>query len=139
VFKGCRYIAKFASVSDEHDMDVVEAATLSMARACGIAVPAFDLRSLAGGHALLVAQLGSHTGYQELPILPGQHVASLALVREAALHFGLSESRAAQIIQSIGQAVAALVRLAVASAGGSPALASRMTAYVAQQADRIAA
>jgi serine/threonine-protein kinase HipA len=37
-------------------MDVVEAATLSMARACGIAVPAFELRSLAGGHALLVAR-----------------------------------------------------------------------------------
>ncbi|UUZ78267.1 HipA domain-containing protein [Polaromonas sp. P1(28)-13] len=54
VHEGRRYIAKFASRGDEHDMEVVEAATLGMAVACGITVPPFHLRPLAHGHALLV-------------------------------------------------------------------------------------
>ncbi|MDD2811459.1 type II toxin-antitoxin system HipA family toxin, partial [Rhodoferax sp.] len=234
VHEGRRYIAKFASRGDEFDMEVVEAATLNMALACGITVPAFHLRELAGGHALLlerfdrtgpishehrlhylsasallnvpyessggsyvelaqalrrisakpeqdvtelfrrmvfnlvvgnsddhvknhgvlsqghgmwrlapafdlVAQLNSHTGYQELAILPGQHASSLALVREAAPHFGQSDASAAHIIQSIGQTVTAQAHLAITNAGGSLALASRVTAFLAQQAERMAA
>lgn len=54
VHEGRRHIAKFASRGDEHDMEVVEAATLGMARACGITVPPFLLQPLAAGHALLV-------------------------------------------------------------------------------------
>lgn len=234
VHEGRRYIAKFASRGDEFDLEVVEAATLCMAQACGITVPAFHLRELAGGHALLlerfdrtspinherrfhylsasallnvpydssggsyvelaqalrrisakpeqdvtelfrrmvfnlvvgnsddhvknhgvlsqgqgswrlapafdlVAQLNSHTGYQELAILPGQHASSLALVREAAPHFGQSDASATHIIQSIGQTVVAQAQQAIKNAGGSLALASRVTAFLAQQAGRIAA
>lgn len=234
VHEGHRYIAKFASCADEHDMELVEAATLSLAKACGINVPPFHLRSLAGGHALLVerfdrtgpihnehrlhylsasallnvpyessggsyvelaqalrrlsarpeqdvaelfrrmvfnlvvgnsddhvknhgvlhqgsgawrlapafdlvAQLGSHTGYQELAILPGQHSASLALVHEAAPHFGLSTASAAHIIQRIGQTVVTQAEQAITTSGGTPTLARRVKAFVAQQAERIAA
>lgn len=233
VHEGRRFIAKFASMGDEHDMEVVEAATLGMASACGITVPPFQLRELVGGHALLVArfdragpisdeqrwhylsasallnvpyessdgsyvelaqtlrrisakpeqdvtelfrrmvfnlvagnsddhvknhgvlhqgqgiwrlapafdlvaQLNSHTGYQELAILPGQRASSLALAREAAPHFGLSSASAAHIIQSIGQTVSTQAHLAITSSGGSPALARRVTAFMAQQAERIA-
>lgn len=233
VHAGRRYIAKFASSSDEHDMEVVEAATLSLARACGINTPPFHLRALAGGHALLVerfdrsgpvtaeqrfhylsasalldvpyessggsyvalaqvlrrisakpeqdvtelfrrmvfnlvvgnsddhvknhgmlhqgqglwrlapafdlvAQMSSHTGYQELAILQGQHASSLALALEAAPHFGLSMVRAQNTIQNIQQTVATQVQLAVNTSGGSPALVKRVMAFVAQQAERIA-
>lgn len=233
VHDGRRYIAKFASRGDEHDMEVVEAATLSMAMACDITVPPFHLRGLAGGHALLVerfdrsgplanehrlhylsasallnvpyessggsyvelaqtlrriscrpeqdvtelfrrmvfnlvvgnsddhvknhgvlhqghglwrlapafdlvAQLNSHTGYQELAILPGQHASSLALVREAAPHFGLSKEAAAHIIQHIRQTVANHVDLAMKTSDGTAALCERVKAFVVQQAERIA-
>jgi serine/threonine-protein kinase HipA len=234
IHAGRRYIAKFASCSDAHDMEVVEAATLSLAVACGITVPPFYLHELSGGHALLVerfdrsgpvtaerrfhylsasalldvpyessdgsyvelaqvlrrisakpeqdvtelfrrmvfnlvagnsddhvknhgvlhqgqgiwrlapafdlvAQLGSHTGYQELAILPGQHASSLALALEAAPHFGLSRVRAQDAIQNIQQTVATQVQLAVKTSGGNSALTQRVTAFVAQQAERIAA
>lgn len=49
-----RYIAKFASLGDQHDMEMVEAATLGMALACGINVPPFLLQPVSNGHALLV-------------------------------------------------------------------------------------
>lgn len=49
-----RYIAKFASRADELDVAVIEATTMSLARACGISVPPFHIRQLARGHALLV-------------------------------------------------------------------------------------
>ena len=54
VHEGRRHIAKFASRGDTHDMEVVEAAMLGLARACGIEVPPFRLQPLAQGHALLV-------------------------------------------------------------------------------------
>ena len=49
-----RYIAKFASRADELDVAVIEAATLHLARLCGIRVPPFHLAPLARGRALLV-------------------------------------------------------------------------------------
>ena len=54
VHEGRRCIAKFASRGDDHDVEVVEAATLWLADACGIDVPPFLLHRLASGHALLV-------------------------------------------------------------------------------------
>ena len=51
----------------------------------------------------------------------------------------MSPLRASHIIQSIGHTVAAQVHQAITSAGGNPALTSRVTAFVAQQAERIAA
>ena len=54
VNEGRRYIAKFSSRGDDHDVEVIEAATLWLASACGIHVPAFLLQPLASGHALLV-------------------------------------------------------------------------------------
>ncbi|MDQ0569546.1 serine/threonine-protein kinase HipA [Variovorax paradoxus] len=54
VHEGRRCIAKFASRGDDHDMEVIEAATLWLADACGIDVPPFLLQPLASGHALLV-------------------------------------------------------------------------------------
>ena len=54
VHEGRRHIAKFASRGDDHDVEVIEAATLWLADACGITVPPFVLQPLAVGHALLV-------------------------------------------------------------------------------------
>ena len=228
-----RHIAKFASRGDEHDMEVVEAATLGLARACGITVPPFLLQPLTSGHALLVerfdrngpvnderrlhylscsalldvpyesssgsyvelaqvlrrlstqpgpdvtelfcrmvfnlvvgnsddhvknhgmlcrgqgrwrlapafdlvAQLGTHTGYQELAILPGQHASSLALAREAAPHFGLTAARADEMIRRIGTLVTTQAFDSISAVGGSPALAKRVRDFVALQAGRIA-
>ena len=229
-----RYIAKFASSGDEFDLEVVEAATLRLARACGITVQPFHVHELLGGHALLVerfdrsgpvnseqrlhylsasallnvpyessggsyvelaqtlrriscqpeqdvaelfrrmvfnlvvgnsddhvknhgvlqpcnglwrlapafdlvAQLSSHTGYQELAILPGQHASSLALVRQAAPHFGLSAALVVAIVQPMVQTVAAQAYESIMVFGGTHALAERMQAFVAEQARRIAA
>jgi len=55
-----RHIAKFASRGDDHDVAVVEATTLSMARACGITVPSFHLQPLKQGHVLLVQRFDRH-------------------------------------------------------------------------------
>lgn len=229
-----RQIAKFASRGDEHDMEIVEAATLGMAMACGITVPPFLLQPLAVGHALLVerfdrtgpignehrfhylsasavlnvpyessggsyvelaqllrrlsarpeqdvhelfrrlvfnlvvgnsddhvknhgllhqghglwrlapafdlvAQLSSHTGYQELAVLPGQHASSLALAREAAPHFGLNAARAEEVIRAVEESVVGQAYATVKAVGGSPALARRLKAFVAQQGERIRA
>ncbi|MEJ8855344.1 HipA domain-containing protein [Variovorax robiniae] len=235
VHEGRRHIAKFASRGDEHDMEIVEAATLGLARSCGIAVPNFLLQPLAtGGNALLVqrfdrvgpvtderrlhylsssalldvpyessggsyvelahslrrlsaspeqdirelfrrmvfnlcvgnsddhvknhgvlrqrdgswrlapafdlvAQLDGHTGYQELAILPGRHVSSLALAREAAPHFGLTPARAAALIRSIGTTVTEQARASLQAAGANAALARRCATFIAQQAERIRA
>ncbi|WP_345944612.1 HipA domain-containing protein [Variovorax sp. dw_954] len=234
VHEGRRHIAKFASRGDEHDMEIVEAATLGLARTCGIDVPSFLLQPLAMGHALLierfdrigpvmderrlhylsssalldvpyessggsyvelaqllrrlsaspeqdvrelfrrmvfnlcvgnsddhvknhgalrqgngswrlapafdlVAQLDSHTGYQELAILPGQHASTLALAHEAAPHFGLAPAGADALIQSIGATVADRAQAAIQAAGGNAALVKRFTDFVGQQAERIRA
>jgi serine/threonine-protein kinase HipA len=90
--------------------------------------PAFDL----------VAQLNGHTGYQELAILPGQHSSSLALVHEAAPHFGLSRVSADQVIQGITQTVASEVHQAITTLGGTLALADRVTAFVTRQRELVA-
>ncbi|ROH86365.1 type II toxin-antitoxin system HipA family toxin [Pseudomethylobacillus aquaticus] len=49
-----RWIAKFPSASDDHDVEVLEAATLELAAQCGIEVPARQLVAIPNGHALLV-------------------------------------------------------------------------------------
>jgi len=230
--EGRRFIAKFASRGDDHDVEVIEAATLWLADACGITVPPFLLQPLAVGHALLVErfdrtgpvnderrchylsasalldvpydssrgsyvelaqllrrislqpqrdlaelfrrlvfnlavgnsddhvknhgallqgegrwrlapafdlvmQLGGHTGYQELAILPGQHASSLALAREAAPHFGLAAAEAEKIISAIGETVAVQAVASVQSAGGDRTLVRRVQAFIEQQAERI--
>lgn len=233
VHNGRRHIAKFASRGDEHDMEVVEAATLGLASACGITVPPFHLQPLTHGHALLVerfdragpigdehrlhylssaalldvpyessggsyvelaqalrricaqpandlaelfrrmvfnlvvgnsddhvknhgvlhrghglwrlapafdlvAQLDSHTGYQELAILPGQHASSLALAIEAAPHFGLTPTQAHTVIQTISRTVTEQAYRAVKGVGGDVALARRVKTFVARQARLVA-
>lgn len=232
VHEGRRCIAKFASRADEYDMEVVEAATLSLAAACGITVPAHHLQALTHGHALLVqrfdrigpllqeqrlhylscsalldvpyessggsyvelaqalrrisarpeedlhelfrrlvfnlaagnsddhvknhgvlqdaagawrlapafdlvAQLGSHSGYQELAIVPGQHASSLALARGAAPHFGLSAQRAEDAIAAIVKTVRHSATRAIKKAGGDDALVQRFKAFVTAQTKRI--
>lgn len=89
--------------------------------------PAFDL----------VAQMNSHTGYQELAILPGQRASSLALAREAAPHFGLSSTRAEEIIQAITNTVRQSAYLAIKASGGDDALRKRFTAFIKSQTNRI--
>lgn len=54
VFEGRRYIAKFASRGDDHDVEMLEAATLGLAMACDITVPRFLVQPVLTGHALLV-------------------------------------------------------------------------------------
>lgn len=240
VHLGRRCIAKFASRADEFDMEVVEAATLTLARQCGITVPPFHLVPLAQGHALLlerfdrtgsvtaaatapiarehrihylscsallnvpyassggsyvelaqtlrrisaqpvqdvtelfqrmvfnlvvgnsddhvknhgvlhqgkglwrlapafdlVAQLDSHTGYQELAILPGRHASSLSLAREAAPHFGLSVPQADDLIVATARTVASLVEGVIQASGGDDRLAQRFSAFIKAQMQRI--
>ncbi|RYF33244.1 MAG: type II toxin-antitoxin system HipA family toxin [Comamonadaceae bacterium] len=234
VHEGRRYIAKFASRGDDVDMEIIEAATMGMAMACGITVPPLLLAPLSVGHALLVerfdrtgpvanecrlhylsasalldvpyessggsyvelaqalrrlssepeqditelfrrlvfnlvvgnsddhiknhgvlqqanglwrlspafdlvAQLGTHTGYQGLAILPGQHASRLSAVREAAPHFGLSPARADKVIQEIARTVSTDAQTSVRAAGGSVSIARRLSAFIAQQAEKIAA
>lgn len=232
--EGRRYIAKFSSRGDDHDVEVIEAATLWLASACGIRVPAFLLQPLAFGHALLVErfdrtgpvndeqrhhylsasalldvpyessrgsyvelaqllrrisarpqedltelfrrlvfnlavgnsddhvknhgalrqgdglwhlapafdlvmQLGGHTGYQELAILPGQHASSLALARAAAPHFGLSAAEADRIIRRTEETVSVQAAASVEASGGNRELVRRVAAFIEQQYDRIRA
>jgi serine/threonine-protein kinase HipA len=54
IHEGVRHLAKFPSRSDDHDVEAVEAATLGLARACGIAVPEFFLYPLRQRQALLL-------------------------------------------------------------------------------------
>lgn len=59
---GNRHIAKFASRADDCDMELVEAATLDLAAACGIHVAGHLLQPLARGHALLVRRFDRQGG-----------------------------------------------------------------------------
>ena len=232
VHEGQRYIAKFSSRGDDHDVEVIEAATLWLASACGIHVPAFLLQPLASGHALLVErfdrtgpvkdeqrhhylsasalldvpyessrgsyvelaqllrrisrqpqedlaelfrrlvfnlavgnsddhvknhgalrhedglwrlapafdlvmQLGGHTGYQELAILPGQHASSLELAHAASPHFGLSAAQADEIVRTTEETVAVQAAASVEAAGGNRELVRRVAAFIEQQHARI--
>ena len=231
---GRRHIAKFASRADDCDMEIVEAATLALAAACGIDVPPFRLQKLSQGHALLVQrfdrvgppederrlhylscaallnvtyqssdgsyvefaqvlrkrsafperdlaelfrrmvfnlvvgnsddhvknhgmlcdrdgrwqlspafdlvpQFGAATGYQELAILPGQREARLALVRQAAVHFGVSAEGADEVIRFTLDTVARDAARAVIDADGDAALAARLQTFVASRASAIQA
>lgn len=49
-----RWMAKFPARGDECDVEILEAATLDLARQCGIAVPQFFVQPLHIGHALLL-------------------------------------------------------------------------------------
>ena len=49
-----RHIAKFPARGDAHDVSVLEAATLGLAKACGIQVPGFFLLPVPTGHALVL-------------------------------------------------------------------------------------
>lgn len=51
---GKRHIAKFPARGDTHDVAVLEAATLGLAKACGIDVPEFFLLPAPAGHALVL-------------------------------------------------------------------------------------
>lgn len=232
VHQGRRCIAKFASRGDDHDVEVIEAATLWLADACGIEVPPFLLQPLAAGHALLVErfdragpvgderrfhylsasalldvpyessrgsyvelaqllrrisaqpqadlaelfrrlvfnlavgnsddhvknhgalrredglwylapafdlvmQLGGHTGYQELAILPGQHASSIEMARAAASHFGLSAAQADAIIRATEETVALHAAASIEAAGGNRALVRRVAAFIEQQHARM--
>lgn len=54
IHQGRRCIAKFPARDDELDVQLLEAATLNLARACGIRVPAFWLLQVPRGHALVL-------------------------------------------------------------------------------------
>ncbi len=54
IHEGLRYMAKFPSRGDTHDMEVLEAATTALARLCGITVADFFLQPLHRGHALVL-------------------------------------------------------------------------------------
>ncbi|NDZ15680.1 type II toxin-antitoxin system HipA family toxin [Variovorax sp. WS11] len=54
IHAGRRCIAKFASRGDDHDVEVLEAATLGLAMSCGISTSSFFIQPLAVGHALLL-------------------------------------------------------------------------------------
>jgi len=49
-----RHIAKFPARGDTHDIAVLEAVTLGLAKACGIKVPEFFLLPVPTGHALVL-------------------------------------------------------------------------------------
>ena len=49
-----RWIAKFPASSDDHDVELLEAAVLILAALCGIDVPPHKLERIHRGHALLV-------------------------------------------------------------------------------------
>jgi serine/threonine-protein kinase HipA len=54
IHEGRRHIAKFPARADDHDVAVLEAATLALARACGIKVPGFFILPVPTGHALVL-------------------------------------------------------------------------------------
>lgn len=49
-----RHIAKFAARGDEHNVAILEACTLALARECGITVPPFFLHPVPSGDALVL-------------------------------------------------------------------------------------
>lgn len=113
-----------AGNSDDH---VKNHGVLHLGQGLWRLAPAFDL----------VAQLGSHTGYQGLAILPGQHASSLALAREAAPHFGLSKVRAEETIQAIASTVRQNALLTLQTSGGNAALCQRFGAFIKAQSARV--
>jgi serine/threonine-protein kinase HipA len=54
IHQGRRCIAKFPARDDELDVQLLEAATLTLASACGIRVPSFCLLPIPRGHALVL-------------------------------------------------------------------------------------
>ncbi len=54
IHQGRRCIAKFPARDDELDVQLLEAATLTLASACGIRTPRFCLLPVPGGHALVL-------------------------------------------------------------------------------------
>lgn len=54
IHDGKRHIAKFPARGDAHDVSVLEAVTLGLAKACGVNVPAFFLLPVPTGHALVL-------------------------------------------------------------------------------------
>lgn len=54
IHEGKRCIAKFPARADDHDVAVLEAATLALARTCGISVPEFFLLPVRTGRALVL-------------------------------------------------------------------------------------
>jgi len=54
VHDGQRFMAKFPSRGDTHDVEALEAATTALARQCGIEVPDFFLQPLHRGHVLVL-------------------------------------------------------------------------------------
>ncbi len=54
IYQQQRHIAKFAARSDDHDVALLEATTLALARECGIAVPPFFVHPVPTGHALVL-------------------------------------------------------------------------------------
>jgi serine/threonine-protein kinase HipA len=56
IHKNHRHIAKFPARGDDHDVPVLEAVTMALAKACGIKVPDFFLQSLGTGHALVMSR-----------------------------------------------------------------------------------
>lgn len=91
--------------------------------------PAFDL----------VMQLNGNTGYQLLAILPGQAESSLGLARQAAAQFGLSKSRAEDIIKQVSELVQEHGHAMLKTHGADAALIRRAGDFLDAQARRIAA
>ncbi|RYF41815.1 MAG: type II toxin-antitoxin system HipA family toxin, partial [Comamonadaceae bacterium] len=77
---GRRHIAKFPSRGDAHDVEVLEASTLALARLCGITVPDFFLHPLRHGQALLLERF-DREGPAEAELR--QHYLSAAAVLDA--------------------------------------------------------
>jgi serine/threonine-protein kinase HipA len=54
IHEALRWMAKFPARGDEYDVEILEAATLALARQCGIEVPQFFVQPIHVGHALLL-------------------------------------------------------------------------------------
>jgi serine/threonine-protein kinase HipA len=54
IYDALRWMAKFPACGDEYDVEILEAATLALARQCGIEVPQFFVQPIHVGHALLL-------------------------------------------------------------------------------------
>ena len=67
-----RWMAKFPARGDEYDVEVLEAATLTLARQCGIEIPEFFVQPIYTGHALLLRRFdrqGTLTAEQRIHFL----------------------------------------------------------------------
>ncbi|MCA0214012.1 MAG: type II toxin-antitoxin system HipA family toxin [Proteobacteria bacterium] len=77
VHEGLRYMAKFPSRGDTHDVEVLEAGTTALARLCGITVADFFLQPLHRGHALVLRRfdrIGLFDGERRLHYLSASAV-----------------------------------------------------------------